>query len=203
MYCSKCGKEIEESSQYCKYCGTRVEGDTLESAHGRSEEYSKDISTYETPKTIPLDMMEKNERIVFETHPSKMGTFFNHIAVALLLVAGGFAVLIVLSWEIPGAILIVAGLTISLIGYVKWRSIIYGLTTNRIIVFTGIFSKDLYENRLDRVQDIRMKISLRQRIYNCGDISVSTAGTAGVECMWRNIPDPRKKQRLLRMLVAR
>ncbi len=203
MYCSKCGKEIEESSQYCKYCGTRVEGDTLESAHGRSEEYNKDISTYETPKTIPLDMMERNERIVFETHPSKMGTFFNHIAVALLLVAGGFAVLIVLSWEIPGAILIVAGLTIGLIGYVKWRSIIYGLTTNRIIVFTGIFSKDLYENRLDRVQDIRMKISLRQRIYNCGDISVSTAGTAGVECMWRNIPDPRKKQRLLRMLVAR
>jgi membrane protein YdbS with pleckstrin-like domain len=203
MYCSKCGKEIEESSQYCKYCGTRVEGDTLESAHGRSEEYSKDISTYETPKTIPLDMMEKNERIVFETHPSKMGTFFNHIAVALLFVAGGLAVLIVLSWEIPGAILIVAGLIIGLIGYVKWRSIIYGLTTNRIIVFTGIFSKDLYENRLDRVQDIRMKISLRQRIYNCGDISVSTAGTAGVECMWRNIPDPRKKQRLLRMLVAR
>ena len=203
MYCSKCGKEIEESSQYCKYCGTRVEGDTLENAHGRSEEYSKDISTYETPKTIPLDMMEKNERIVFETHPSKMGTFFNHIAVALLFVAGGFAVLIVLSWEIPGAILIVAGLIIGLIGYVKWRSIIYGLTTNRIIVFTGIFSKDLYENRLDRVQDIRMKISLRQRIYNCGDISVSTAGTASVECMWRNIPDPRKKQRLLRMLVAR
>ena len=203
MYCSKCGKEIDESGQYCKYCGTRIEGDVPESTDARLKEDREDVPTYEMPKMIPLDMMENHERVVYETHPSKMGTFFNHIAVALLLVAGGFAVLIVLSWEIPGAILIVAGLTIGLIGYVKWRSIIYGLTTNRIIVFTGIFSKDLYENRLDRVQDIRMKISLRQRIYNCGDISVSTAGTAGVECMWRNIPDPRKKQRLLRMLVAR
>jgi len=119
MYCSKCGKEIEESSQYCKYCGIRVEGDTLESAHGRSEEYSKDISTYETPKTIPLDMMENNESIVFETHPSKMGTFLKHLAGAILLLGGGVAVLIVLRWEIFGAVLIVVGLVIALIGYLK------------------------------------------------------------------------------------
>lgn len=206
MYCSKCGKEIEESRQYCKYCGTRVEGDTLESTHGHSEEYSKDISTYETPKTIPLDMMEKNERIVFETHPSKMGTFFKHIAGAILPLGGGVAVLIVLRWErweIFGAVLIVVGLVIALIGYLKWRSVIYALTTKRIIVLKGRFGKSLYETRLDRIQDIRMEITPRQRMYNCGDISVSTAGTSGVECIWRNIPDPRKKQRLLRMLVAR
>ena len=79
----------------------------------------------------------------------------------------------------------------------------YALTTNRIVVLKGIFSKELYENRLDKVQDIRMKISLRQRIYNCGDIFVSTAGTSGVECIWENIPDPRKKQKLLRTLMAR
>ena len=203
MYCSKCGKEIEESSQYCKHCGTRLEGDTLESAPERLNESDEDVPTYEMPKMIPLDMMERNERIVFETHQSKMGVFFNHIAGALLFLAGGFVVLIVLNWEIPGAILIIAGLIIALIGYLKWRSIIYGLTTNRIIVLKGIFSKDLYENRLDRVQDIRMKISLRQRIYNCGDIFLTTAGTSGVECMWQNIPDPRRKQKLLRTLIAK
>lgn len=203
MYCPKCGREVDESSQYCKYCGARLEEDTVESASQRQEEYGEDVPTYEIPRMIPMDMMEKNERIVFETHPSKMGVFFNHILVALLFLAGGSAMLIVLSWEIPGAVLIVVGAVIGLIGYVRWRSIVYALTANRIIVLKGIFSKELYENRLGRVQDIRVKISLRQRMYNCGDIFVSTAGTSGVECIWENIPDPRKKQKLLRTLMAR
>jgi len=203
MYCLKCGREIEESSQYCKYCGTRLEGETLESESERLKESDDDVPTYETPKKIPLDTMEKNERIVFETHPSKIGVFSNHIAGTLLFIAGGSVVLIVLNWEIFGAILIITGLIIALIGYLKWRSIIYGLTTNRIIVLKGIFSKDIYENRLDRVQDIRVKISLWQRMFNYGDIFLTTAGTAGIECIWHNIPDPRKKQKLLRTLIAK
>jgi membrane protein YdbS with pleckstrin-like domain len=203
MYCLKCGREIEESSQYCKYCGTRLEGETLESESERLKESGDDVPTYERPKKIPLDTMEKNERIVFETHPSKIGVFSNHIAGALLFIAGGSVVLIVLNWEIFGAILIITGLIIALIGYLKWRSIIYGLTTNRIIVLKGIFSKDIYENRLDRVQDIRVKISLWQRVFNYGDIFLTTAGTSGIECIWHNIPDPRKKQKLLRTLLTK
>ena len=208
MYCSKCGKEIEEASQYCKYCGTRLEGETLESEPEYLKESGEDVPNYEMPKMIPRDMTERNERIVFETHPSKMGSFFKHMAGALFFIAIGFIVLIIvgwgiLGWEIFGAILIVTGLIIALIGYLKWRSIIYSLTTNRIIVLRGIFSKDLYENRLDKVQDIRVKISLMQRVFNYGDIFLTTAGTAGVECIWQNIPDPRKKQKLLRTLMAK
>jgi membrane protein YdbS with pleckstrin-like domain len=203
MYCPKCGREVDESSQYCKYCGARLEGDTAESAPEQPRDYGEDVPTYETPRMIPMDMMEKNERIVFETHASKMGSFFSHILVALLFLAGGSAMLVVLSWEIPGAALIVVGVIVGFVGYVKWRSVVYALTTHRIVVLKGIFSKELYENRLDRVQDIRMKISLMQRMYNCGDIYVSTAGTSGVECIWENIPDPRKKQKLLRTLMAR
>ena len=203
MYCSKCGKDIDESGQYCKYCGTRIEGDVPESTHARLKEDREDVPTYEMPKMIPLDMMEKHERVVYETHPSKMGTFFNHIATAVLFLAGGLIVLIVPRWPIFGAILIIAGLIIALIGYLKWRSVVYALTTSRILVLRGILSKDLFENRLSKVQDIRMKISLRQRVYNCGDIFLTTAGTSGVECVWRDIPDPRKRQALLRTLLAR
>ena len=203
MYCAKCGKEIDESGEYCKYCGTRIEEDVPESSHARLKEDREDLPTYEMPKMIPLDMMEKHERIVYETHPSKMGTFFNHIATAVLLLVVGFFLLIRFDWLILPAALIVAGLIIALIGYLKWRSVVYALTTSRILVLRGILSKDLFENRLSKVQDIRMKISLRQRVYNCGDIFLTTAGTSGVECVWRDIPDPRKKQALLRTLLAR
>jgi uncharacterized membrane protein YdbT with pleckstrin-like domain len=129
--------------------------------------------------------------------------FSNHILGAVLLLAGGIVVLVIPKWSIPGAILIVAALIVALIGYLKWRSVIYGLTTKRIIVLQGIFSKDLHESRLERVQDIRMKISFDQRIFNYGDIYITTAGTSGVEAIWQNIPDPRKKQMLLRTLLAR
>ncbi len=206
MFCSKCGKEIDESGQFCKYCGASVKGDSTESAQERSKQYPEDVHTYDMPRMVPLDMMEKYEKIVFETHPSKMGAFFSHVAGGVLLVAGGITMLILLDFfalRILGAALIVAGLIIGLVGYLKWRSIIYALTTNRMIVLKGIFSKDLYENHLDKVQDIRLQIDMRQRLYNCGDISISTAGTAGIECMWKDIPDARKKQALLRTVLAK
>jgi len=207
MYCSKCGKEVEVSSQYCKHCGARLEDEASESAHERvhecAKEYGEDVPTYEKPKMIPLDMMERNERIVFETHPSKMESFFKYIAGAVLLLAGGIAILTVLSWEIFGIVLIVVGLVIALAGYLKWRSVIYALTTNRIIVLKGIFAKHEHECRLDKVQDIMMNISLKQRMYNYGNIYITTAGTSHVEIKWLNIPDPRKKQKLLRTLLAR
>ncbi|MFO7772852.1 MAG: PH domain-containing protein [Dehalococcoidia bacterium] len=203
MYCAKCGKEIDESGEYCKYCGTRIERDTVESGQARPEESGEDVPTYETPRMIPLDMMERNEMVVFETHQGKVGVFSNHLLGAVLLLAGGIVVLVIPKWSIPGAILIVAALIVAFVGYLKWRSVIYALTTKRIIVLTGIFSKDLHESRLDRVQDIRMKISFDQRIFNYGDIYITTAGTSGVEAIWQNIPDPRKKQMLLRTLLAR
>lgn len=203
MYCSKCGKEIDESGQYCKYCGTRVEGDALESTPGCSEEYREDVPAYGMPRMIRPDMMEKQEKIVFETHPSKMGTLFNHLSTAIILIVIGFILLIRLDWRIFPAVLIGVGLIIALVGYLKWRSVVYALTTNRILVLRGILAKELYENRLSRIQDIRMKISLRQRLYNCGDIYLTTAGTSGVECLWQDIPDPRKKEALLRKLVTR
>lgn len=203
MYCANCGKEIDESGQYCKYCGARIERDTLESGRERTKESGEDVPTYETPKMIPRDMMEGNERIVFETHRSKLGVFSNHIAGAVLLLAGGIIMLVIPKWSIPGAILIVAGLVIALIGYLKWRSVTYALTTSRTIVLKGIFAKDVHEIRLDRVQDIRMKISLEQRMFNFGNIYITTAGTSQVEIEWLNIPDPRKKQKLLSAALAR
>jgi len=202
VYCSKCGKAVDESGEFCKHCGARLAGDTLEAAPKLTVEHAEAVPTYETPNMIPLDMIERNERMVFETHPSKMEAFFKYIAGGILLIAGGITLMVVLGWNIFGGVLIGAGVIIGLIGFIKWRSVIYALTTHRIIVLSGILSKHLYENRLDRVQDIRMDISVRQRIFKYGDISVTTAGTGGIEHIWKNIPEPRKRQKQLRTLVA-
>ncbi|MFU8796775.1 MAG: zinc-ribbon domain-containing protein, partial [Dehalococcoidia bacterium] len=90
MYCPQCGKEIDESGRFCKHCGARLERDADASAPTREPvmptPQREDVPTYEVPRMIRPDMMEKHERIVFETHPSIMGAFFNHIATAVVLV---------------------------------------------------------------------------------------------------------------------
>lgn len=203
MYCSKCGKEVDESGEFCKHCGARLAGDNPEASGKLTAEQAEAVPTYETPNMIPPDMIERNERMVFETHPSIMEAFIKYIAGGILLIAGGITLRVVLGWDIFGWVLIGIGVIIGVTGFIKWRSVKYALTTHRIIVLSGILSKHLYENRLDRVQDIRMDISVRQRIFRYGDISVTTAGTGGIEYIWKNIPEPRKRQRQLRTLVAK
>jgi len=206
MYCSKCGQEIDESGKFCKHCGSRLEGDAEGSAPEGTPagptEQREDVPTYEVPRMIRPDMLEKNERLVFETHPSKMGAFFNHIATAVVLVVLGFFLLVRFNWSVFAAIPIFVAVIVFLVGYVRWRAVTYVLTTKRIMVLKGVLDKELYENRLSKVQDIRMKMTMQQRMYNCGDIYLTTAGTSAVECLWKNIPDPRKKETLLRKLVA-
>ncbi len=201
MYCTKCGKEVEYSSQFCKYCGASTEEKTVERLREHEVVYTEDLSSYDMPIMIPLDMMEKYEKIIFETNPSKWAVLTIYIISAFAFLIIGLALLSDVTWA--GTLFLVIGPALVLIGYLKWRSTIYGLTTNRTIVLKGIFGKDLYENRLDKIQDIRMKMSFRQRMYNYGDIFITTAGTAGVECIWKGIPNPRQKQKLLRTLLAR
>ena len=206
MYCSKCGQEIDESGKFCKHCGSSLDRDVEGSAPADAPvspvEQREDVPGYEVPRIIRPDMLEKGEKVVFETHPSKMGAFFNHIATAVVLVVLSFFLLVRFDWSIFAAIPIFVAVIVFLVGYVNWRSVTYVLTTKRILVLKGVLDKELYENRLSRVQDIRMKMTMRQRMYNCGDIYLTTAGTSAVECLWQNIPDPRKKEALLRKLVT-
>ncbi|GAJ21797.1 unnamed protein product, partial [marine sediment metagenome] len=54
-----------------------------------------------------------------------------------------------------------------------------------------------------KVQDLRLKTGIIQRMFDCGDISITTAGMAGVECVWHNIPNAREVQKTLRTLLER
>jgi len=84
-----------------------------------------------------------------------------------------------------------------------WRFTVYCLTTRRVMRFKGILSKEVYENSLDRIQDLRLKASFLQRQYNCGDILITTAGTAGIECIWHNVPNARETYKILRALSGK
>ncbi|MBA7614636.1 hypothetical protein ES703_21904 [subsurface metagenome] len=198
MYCSNCGKEIEEGSKFCRYCGANVEGVKIEARQKREQEIEDSVSYYDTPKIIPKDMLEEGERIVFETRPRKILYLIGWWIVGILFIIIGLFVL--LASVIGGVITVILGLIVLGIPLLTWRNTVYCLTTRRVMRFKGTVSKEVYENPLDRIQDLRLKMSFLQRQYDCGDILITTAGTAGIECTWQNIPNARETYKILRAL---
>jgi uncharacterized membrane protein YdbT with pleckstrin-like domain len=111
--------------------------------------------------------------------------------------------LVVLACVIGGIILLIIALLFIGISYLSWRFTSYCLTTRRVIKLKGILNKDFYENRLEKVQDLRLKEGFIQRMFGCGDILITTAGMAGIECVWQDIPNARESQKILRALLER
>ena len=71
-----------------------------------------------------------------------------------------------------------------------------------MIRLRGIIGKDLYENRLSKTQDLRLKMGVLQRMFHCGDVMLTTAGTGTIECAWKDIERPRERQGILRSLLG-
>lgn len=160
---------------------------------------------YDKPKLIPMSMLKKGEKIVFESHPHKGYTLFSPWAMALGLFIIGISVYIAGSMDkaihITGISIILIGILWGVVAYFKWRFTIYGLTTERIIRLTGVIAKDIYENPIVKIQDIRLKISFLQRLWKCGNIMIYTAGTSTVECIWKNIGNPQNILKLVRAMI--
>ncbi len=207
MYCSKCGKEIPEEDKFCKYCGTKIVGKDVEAEEKETRQVRETIPSYDTPKMIPRDMLNKGDKIVFETHPDKKYLFSNRWVAAFVFATIGMGIIYI---TIKLNVFPVAFIGIPMVIYAwrvvvfpaqKWRNTIYGLTTNRVITLKGGADKNLREIPLGKIQDIGLRISSRQRGFGCGDIIITTAGTAGVECVWENISNPQGVMRILRVLL--
>ena len=146
-------------------------------------------------------MLKEGEKIVFEVHQHKVYTLLGSWIFGAILILVG---IVVLSASILAGIIVeIIAFLVFFIPYLKWRYTIYGLTTGRVIRLKGIIGKDLYENPLEKIQDLRLKIGVLQRMYGCGDIMITTAGTAVIECAWKNIGNPRQAQKTLRTLLGR
>jgi membrane protein YdbS with pleckstrin-like domain len=209
MYCPNCGKQVDNESNFCRYCGAKVYKSDIcvNDKEIPQNSVPNGVSLYDSPKLITEDMfkLKEGEKMVFETKPSIKCSLFMPVLCGIITALIGLPFLyfpllaLFLAWM--GIVIELIALGIILIPYLAFKNMIYGLTTHRIIKITGIIGKDMYECSLNRVQDLRFRISPLQKIFSCGDILISTAGTAGIECIWRNIENPQEVQRILRSLL--
>ncbi len=72
---------------------------------------------------------------------------------------------------------------------VRWYATLYVLTTERIVVRTGILSKSSVEIPLESINNVHFSQSLVERVLGHGDVLIESAGSQG-QSRLQDIPDP-------------
>ena len=72
----------------------------------------------------------------------------------------------------------------------EWLCRVYVLTDRRIIRQKGVLTVQLFECRLDKLQNTFIQQTLVQRVLGLGNIYFATAGTGLVEAMWKHVRRP-------------
>jgi uncharacterized membrane protein YdbT with pleckstrin-like domain len=73
--------------------------------------------------------------------------------------------------------------------WISWQSIVYTLTDQRIMIQTGVFSRQEKIIPIDRVQDCTTRQTLIGRIFGYGRVEVDAAGAQGAEVL-QFLPKP-------------
>ena len=73
--------------------------------------------------------------------------------------------------------------------WIRWQSVSYTLTDQRIMIQTGVFSRQEKIIPIDRVQDCSTRQSLIGRMFGYGRVEVDAAGAQGAEVL-QYLPKP-------------
>lgn len=79
--------------------------------------------------------------------------------------------------------------------FLDWANRLYVLTDRRVIRRRGVFQVDVFEARLDRIQQTSVLQLVRERIFGLGSIAFATAGTSRLEALWEAVRAPFEVQK--------
>ena len=94
--------------------------------------------------------------------------------------------------------LLLIGLFILIPWWMRTRNTKLKVTSQRVILRTGILNKHINEIDLQNVSNIQIKQTFMNRIFNAGTIKISSAGTGDIEIEAQGIPEPTKVKELIR-----
>jgi uncharacterized membrane protein YdbT with pleckstrin-like domain len=140
--------------------------------------------------SVPGVDLHPGEEMVFEGHPSWRAVLTFYVAgIAIVAVAAAIGALI------SGAVLaillgaIVLALVI-VVGVIKRQATRYVITSERLHIRHGIFSKRTQETRVQRVQNVNTEQSFFERLMQVGTVDFDTAGTDDSEFKFVGVANP-------------
>jgi uncharacterized membrane protein YdbT with pleckstrin-like domain len=140
---------------------------------------------------------EPGEQVFFHGHPSWrsiLGFYAKGLVVVIL--AGALAGVITaiaagsvkVGWVI--AVVLVGFAAMLIAGLIRRIQTTYTISNRRLTIDTGIFSRELHETRLERVQNVNSRQSLLERILRVGTVDFDTAAGAEYDFKFRGVSDP-------------
>ncbi len=134
--------------------------------------------------------LHPGEEMVFDGHPSWRAVLTFYVggvvvvavltAIAALVGSAGLAIVVA----------IVALGVMILVGLVKRQATRYVITSERLHIRHGIFSKRTQETRIQRVQNVNTQQSFFARIMQVGTVDFDTAGTDDSEFRFVGVANP-------------
>src|SRR6266581_8874166 len=115
------------------------------------------------------------------------------VALLILVVVSDFTFIPSLKVSNLGLFLTLAVVALALLWlivvWIRWQSIAYTLTDQRIKIESGVFGRQSKIIPIDRIQDCTTKMSLLGRMLGYGRVEVDAAGAQGAEVL-DHLPDP-------------
>ena len=142
------------------------------------------------------ELLGKNERILLKTRQHWF-ILFSSIALEILLIVIliGAIIAIAVTMASPlvtiGFVLVLIPLGGMLRDIIIWYNHQYIVTNRRVIQISGIFSKNVIDSSLEKVNDVKMSQSFFGRLFDYGDVEIMTASETGVN-LFKRIGDPVK-----------
>jgi len=161
-------------------------------------------------EVLPGDLLSEDEEVIFAIKPSLWTIAFLSFRTVIVCIVISGAVLFLetlLSLGYWGGYILQGCLAAVLIrvgfAFLQWVSRSYVLTDKRVIRIRGVFTIDVFQCALLRIQNTFLVLTLPQRILRLGNIAFTTAGTGEVEAIWRHVKNPLKiHNQLIRAINA-
>lgn len=155
----------------------------------------------------PDELLVAGERVVLHTHPHwKM--LIGPVLVFLVTVgAAAFLAALVSaqSWALVAWIAL-AAVAVGLVGrftvlpFVRWRTTHFVVTTRRVLVREGVFSRSGMDIPMSRINTVQFRHTVLERVLGCGTLVVESASDDPLE--FTDIPAVERVHALLYQEVA-
>ncbi len=140
------------------------------------------------------EMLSEHERILLVTRKHGF-VLFGNILLEIVLIAAIIIGVILLTPFYPQVTFGYFLVLVPLVGMVRdilvWSNRQFIVTNRRVVQVSGVFSKEVLDTSLEKVNDVKMTQSFLGRLFDYGDIQILTASELGVD-QFRNIGDPVK-----------
>jgi len=146
--------------------------------------------------SFPRRQLRPGEEVILDVRPQGWMLVPRGL-LAIVVLAGAVAA------QVEGVSTVVAWLLVALLavalgwlmlGYLRWITTSFVLTSDRLVHRKGILSRDSREIPLDQLSDISYRQSLPERVVMIGDLVLESAGRDSAE-VFEGLPHPARIQR--------